>query len=361
MGYNPAFHQGKDLPVENVSWWEAIRYCNLRSLKEGLEAAYDLETGAVDLRRNGYRLPTDAEWTHAAGKASAQASGGIREIANLGSANTRSVSALAQDLKSTSTKPAGSYPANEYSLYDMIGNVWEWCNDYFNPANTPVASFNPAGPVRGLARIIRGGSFVSTTSQWARGYRSSMEPEYKSRFTGFRICRTLESSARLPAAHRDPKWFDPYNQPPAGYETSTGELSPLVEPGNTAADWQSRRKTIQAKWLKLLGAPEIKPPTPTARLVEKVADQNYNGKLMYLQVEPDWWEKIFVMTPPNVASGPRPVVIVPFYDVDTSAGRDLSGTEFRADQRALLRLHGRAEGIYRGGHPLVRRELRRVV
>ena len=203
MGYNPAFHQGKDLPVENVSWWEAIRYCNLRSLKEGLEAAYDLETGAVDLRRNGYRLPTDAEWTHAAGKASAQASGGIREIANLGSANTRSVSALAQDLKSTSTKPAGSYPANEYSLYDMIGNVWEWCNDYFNPANTPVASFNPAGPVRGLARIIRGGSFVSTTSQWARGYRSSMEPEYKSRFTGFRICRTLESSARLPAAHRD--------------------------------------------------------------------------------------------------------------------------------------------------------------
>jgi hypothetical protein len=322
MGYNPAFHKGTDLPVENVSWWEAVRYCNLRSAKEGLQPCYDLSSGECDLRKNGYRLPTDAEWSLAAGKPQ-NASG-----ANLGSPDTKSVDHLVNDLKTKGTKPAGSYPANEYGLYDMAGNVWEWCSDYFNPAKTPQASYNPAGPLRGLARIMRGGSFMSTTSQWSRGYSTSMEPEYKSRFTGFRVCRTAEPSPGLPAAHRDPKWFEPYNQPPAGFETSTGELSSLVEGVKSVDAWPGRRAAIEAKWRKLLGAPDIKPPAPAARLVETIADQNYTGKLMYLQVEPDWWEKILIMTPVRAPSRPMPVVIVPYYDVDTPAGMNLSGRTF---------------------------------
>ena len=326
MGYNPSFHKGADLPVETVSWWEAIRYCNLRSLRENLEPSYNLETGFCDVSRNGYRLPTDAEWTHAAGPVPdlKNASG----VANLGTSDTKDVARLTEELEIAGTKRVGSYSSNMFGLFDMFGNVWEWTTDYFNPEFTPQASYNSAGPLRGLARIVRGGSFVSTTSQWARGYRSSIEPGYKSRFTGFRVCRTVEPRPVLPPSQKSPDWFNPYNNPPAGYESSTGNLSSLVAGVGSVSEWKPRREVIHAKWLKLLGSMEINPPSPQARLVETVRDQNYTARLMYLQVESDWWEKILVMMPASDLQRPRPVVIVPFYDVDTPAGRNLSGHHF---------------------------------
>jgi formylglycine-generating enzyme required for sulfatase activity/predicted esterase len=328
IGSNPSFHRGADLPVESVSWWEAIRYCNLRSVGENFEPCYNLTSGACDLKKNGYRLPTDAEWSHAAGVESTTPSTNPNQSANLGSANTKSIALLVQDLETTGTKRVGSYPPNPYGLYDMLGNVWEWCTDYFNPVASPQASLDPAGALRGLARVVRGGSFMSTTSQWARGYRSSMEPEYKSRFTGFRVCRRAAGRAVVLPPGEESRWFEAYNRRPAGYETSLGNLSPLAAGAKSVAEWQERRTVLEQKWLKLLGAPEVKPPAPVARLVETVHDQNYTGKLMYLEVEPDWWEKIFIMMPRSELARPVPAVIVPFYDVDIPAGRNLSGRTF---------------------------------
>ncbi len=287
-GENPSFHRGANLPVETVSWWDAIRYCNLRSFKENLDPCYNLETGFCDMRRNGYRLPSDTEWDHASG-----AFTNSRTEANLGNSDTTHVNLLMDELNHSGTKPVGSYPANQYGLFDMTGNVWEWCTDYFNPIDEPQASYNPAGPLRGIDRILRGGCYLSTTSQWAHGkYRRCIEPEYKSRFTGFRVCRTLQPDAVLPAVHHSPDWFAQYNHAPAGYETATGNLSSLVAGISSVDEWQTRRKIIEAKWLKLLGSMDITPPPPKTRLVSVITDQNYTAKLMYLQVEPDWWEKI---------------------------------------------------------------------
>ncbi len=326
-GENPSFHRGSNLPVETVNWWEAIRYCNLRSFKENLAPCYNLETGFCDMRKNGYRLPSDLEWKQASAGVSIPAAGSNQ--ANLGNADTTHVDSLLNEVQDSGTKPVGSYPANQYGLYDMIGNVWEWCTDYFNPLDEPQASYNPAGPLRGLDRIVRGGCFVSTTSHWAKGeYRRCIEPEYKSRFTGFRVCRTLEPDPKLPAVHYSPDWYAQYNHVPVGYETSTGNLSSLVAGVRSVAEWEARRKVIHTKWLKLLGSMDIAPPPQKTRLVKVVEHQNYTAKLMYLQVEPDWWEKILVMMPAEAITRPRPVVIVPFYDVDTPAAKNLSGVHF---------------------------------
>ena len=326
MGENPSFHRGPNFPVETVTWWDAIRYCNLRSFKEHLNPCYNLETGFCDMRKNGYRLPSEVEWIHASADTSGPPGG--RSGGNLGNSDTSHVSALVDELEDCGTKPVGSYPANRNGIYDMFGNVWEWCTDYSNSLRQPQASYNPAGPLRGIDRIVRGGSFVSTTSHWSRGYRRCIEPEYKSRFMGFRVCRTMEPDPVLPASHYSPDWFEPYNQAPPGYATSIGNLTSLVSGIHTVAEWEQRCKGIQAKWRKLIGSMDITPPPPKTRLIRVVEDQNYTAKLMYLQVEPDWWEKILVMMPAEAMTRPRPVVIVPFYDVDTSAARDLSGKHY---------------------------------
>jgi len=136
MNYNPSFYGGADRPVENVSWWEAIRYCNLRSAKDGLQACYNLSTGECDFFRNGYRLPTDTEWDLAKGKPSYKDSETFRKYAYVGSTNTQNRDVLTKGVRA-GTRTVGSYLPNELGIYDMFGNVWEWCHDFYDRAGTP--------------------------------------------------------------------------------------------------------------------------------------------------------------------------------------------------------------------------------
>ena len=315
-GHNPAIHKGAERPVENVSWWDAIRYCNLLSARENFEPCYDLVTGRRFPACNGYRLPTSAEWMAAAGK-------GDPRTAHLGTANTKSVEELLKTVE-RGTRLVAAGAADSRGLHDMYGNVWEWCEDWFDPVPSPFPAINPRGPDVGLTKVLRGGSFISTTGSWARGYGASMKPDQRSRFTGFRVVRSGAPVAPLSVSN----WHEPYHRVPAGFEKATGGLSSVLGEASNEAAWRSRREQIREKWLSVLGVPKIAPPVPQTRLLRTIEEPAYTGQLLELRTEPDSWEKIYVLTPREEVRKPRPVVIVAYYDVDTPAGRNLGGRTF---------------------------------
>src|SRR6185503_8883301 len=119
---NPSVYKGADRPVENVSWWDAIRYCNLRSAKEGLTACYDLTSGERDSACTGYRLPTEAEWIVAAGPLPRERE--LLDVANLGVSSTKSLDVF-EPIVQKGTAPVRSLKPSESGVFDLRGNVWE--------------------------------------------------------------------------------------------------------------------------------------------------------------------------------------------------------------------------------------------
>jgi formylglycine-generating enzyme required for sulfatase activity len=162
---NPSHFKGDKNPAEMVAWVNAAVYCNERSLDEGLKPCYNEDTWKCDFTANGYRLPTEAEWEYAA-------RGGSADKYFFGS-DTKVLKDYAIYNKNSSGKTSrvGSRRPNQYGLYDMYGNVAEWCNDIFSPDYYKNAPLNdPKGPDTGEGRVIRGGSWMdseeSLTSSW---------------------------------------------------------------------------------------------------------------------------------------------------------------------------------------------------
>ena len=154
MGYNPSHFQGDDLPVESISWYEAVNFCNKLSEKEGLTPAYKFGRGNTviwDDKANGYRLPTEAEWEYAA-----RGGADSKNTMFSGSDDADIVGWFKANSKAT-THPSGMKACNEIGLYDMSGNVWEWCWDWYGDYSSKAAT-NPKGPVMGTERCRRGGS-----------------------------------------------------------------------------------------------------------------------------------------------------------------------------------------------------------
>jgi sulfatase modifying factor 1 len=173
MVQNPAKFKGTDRPVERVSWFAAVRYCNMRSLREGLTPCYDLQTLKCNFQADGYRLPTEAEWEYAC-------RAGTNTIYYFGNTPNRlGQYAWYRANANKTSHPVGLKKPNPWGLYDMHGNVWEWCNDFYDQNYYhQERQENPIGPSGGDERVLRGGSWASTAESSRSSARYSEAPGF---------------------------------------------------------------------------------------------------------------------------------------------------------------------------------------
>ncbi|MGW7274531.1 formylglycine-generating enzyme family protein [Streptomyces sp. NPDC054864] len=171
-GLRPSTAHGDPLPVESVSWWDAVRFCNALSQSDGLASAYHLHADGEgiewDASADGYRLPTEAEWEHAcrAGTTGPHY-GPLDEIA------------WYRDNSHEQIHDVGCKRPNPWGLYDMLGNVWDWCWDIYD------------AEVYGAYRVLRGGGWFDEHWSCRASARRRSHPTFQVEDVGFRIARSL--------------------------------------------------------------------------------------------------------------------------------------------------------------------------
>ena len=208
---NPAAGEVQERrPVEQVSWYDAIVYCNLLSMREGLTPCYTIK-GSTDpaawgtfsssnyadwdgvtcnFDADGYRLPTEAEWEYAARGGQTGITDGSWDNTYSGS-NTLDDVAWYRDNSDRKTHEVGKKQANALGLYDMSGNVWEWCWDWYGSSSGyPSGTEDPAGPDAGSNRVVRGGDWYCFASYCTVSRRSFNDPYGRGSGSGFRLVRS---------------------------------------------------------------------------------------------------------------------------------------------------------------------------
>jgi uncharacterized protein (TIGR02996 family) len=171
MGTNPSYSEGVEHPVTNVSWDGCQEFCQQMTKR---------------LKRKGVcRLPTEAEWEYAC-------RAGTTTQFYTGDADTvLKMAAWFSDNSTRKHHPVGELAANAWGIYDMHGNVWEWCGDWFEHYSAE-EQIDPTGPVEGVARVNRGGSAYSDAINCRSQSRQWYTPAYQERFLGFRVCLQLD-------------------------------------------------------------------------------------------------------------------------------------------------------------------------
>jgi sulfatase modifying factor 1 len=209
MAPSMGFGAASNHPIGYVTWFDAVKWCNARSQKEGLIPIYYTDiaqttvykTGSTNLPSthvkwdaNGYRLPTEAEWEKAArgglngkryplGDTITQVEANYMNFTGQGGADRPNTTAV------------GTFPPNSYGLYDMAGNISELCWDYYAESYNPTDLTNPRGPTSGInfnSRVVRGGSWASTnTTDVGVALRNGGGQPGSSNATGFRVVRNI--------------------------------------------------------------------------------------------------------------------------------------------------------------------------
>jgi len=178
MGVNPSYFDTGAMaprkPVESMTWFDAVLYCNARSKHDGTDTVYSytsvtgtpgngcsgLGSLTISMSKSGYRLPTEAEWEYACRAGSTTDYYWGQSYPPQTAADTAQISAHAWWYNNTpyGTKPVATKPANAFGLYDMSGNVWQWCNDWYGSYSSG-SQTDPMGAASGSYRVLRGGSW----------------------------------------------------------------------------------------------------------------------------------------------------------------------------------------------------------
>jgi formylglycine-generating enzyme required for sulfatase activity len=171
-GKKPSTFQGERNPVENVSWNDAVEFCNLFSQQAGLNECYSINTDkkdvVVDWEADGYRLPSEAEWEFACRAGSSEVRYG--EIAKI---------AWYHENSDKMTNEVGKKKLNAWGLYDTLGNVWEWCWDVYDEK------------IYGDYKVFRGGGWNDPENSCRASCRRRSHPTYQIDDLGFRLVRSL--------------------------------------------------------------------------------------------------------------------------------------------------------------------------
>jgi formylglycine-generating enzyme required for sulfatase activity len=214
MGTDPSnttYSTGTSDPVQQTNWYHAIAFCNKLSIAEGLTPVYSVsgvnfstltyaaiptssdatwDAATADWSANGYRLPTEMEWMWAAMGATAGATGYLKAFAGSTGSNAIGDYAWTEENSSVNYKsqPVGTKLPNELGLYDMSGNVWEWCWDWYDSYSMGTQT-NYRGAASGTSRVLRGGSWTYLAFHATVAYRFYLSPYTQSTPLGFRVVR----------------------------------------------------------------------------------------------------------------------------------------------------------------------------
>lgn len=207
MGYNPSTKRGDaQLPVETITWFDAILFCNRVSELERLEQAYKIVVTSTEGRHvtfadverkmssTGYRLPTEAEWEFAcrAGTTSPFSFGNTVTTSNANFDGQTPYRGSEKGPFTRQTLPVHALPPNAWGFYQMSGNVFEWVADYYGEYSLEKQT-DPTGPKKGKNRVRRGGSYYSPGGHMRSAVRHSIPPEAILFHMGFRVARSCSA------------------------------------------------------------------------------------------------------------------------------------------------------------------------